>query len=486
MILTKTVFTQWNPKNKKWYEDKKYIFTKWKEEFEVRVEDLQDWSRILIDVQCDGCGEILKNITWANYKRYVKEDEKYYCNRCAYELFGKEKITKIRLDKSKSFYQWCIENNRQDVLDRWDYDLNKLKPSEISYRSQGENFKGYWFKCLDNPEHISERKNIANFVVRKNGNIDCYQCNAIAVTNPELVKHLVNKEDALNYSVGTAEKLLMKCPDCGYEKPITPRRFIKSGLSCPKCSDGFYSEKFLFSVFEQLNLEFKTQLSKITFEWCGDYKYDNYITKINGIVETHGLQHYKENKNWITSLNETQKNDKSKEQLAKVNGIKNYIILDCRKSEMKWIKNSIMNSKLPILLNFKEDDIDWLKCHEFACSSFVKKSCDLWSSGITSTLGIANELKLNRGTVTNYLKQGVILGWCNYNPKEKQKANGILQGGQGSKKVVCLTTGEVFNSLAEASREYNVNNISACCNNKLDFAGKHPITNEKLLWSYCD
>ena len=30
----------------------------------------------------------------------------------------------------QSFYDWCIENNRQDLLDRWDYDLNKKDASE--------------------------------------------------------------------------------------------------------------------------------------------------------------------------------------------------------------------------------------------------------------------------------------------------------------------------------------------------------------------
>ena len=30
-----------------------------------------------------------------------------------------------------SFEEWCIANNRNDLLDRWDYDLNKLIFKEI-------------------------------------------------------------------------------------------------------------------------------------------------------------------------------------------------------------------------------------------------------------------------------------------------------------------------------------------------------------------
>ena len=28
----------------------------------------------------------------------------------------------------KSFYDWCVENNREDILDRWDYELNDCSP----------------------------------------------------------------------------------------------------------------------------------------------------------------------------------------------------------------------------------------------------------------------------------------------------------------------------------------------------------------------
>ena len=54
-----------------------------------------------------------------------------------------------------------------------------------------------------------------------------------------------------------------------------------------------------------------------------------------------------------------------------------------------------------------------------------------------------------------------------------------------SHKVVCLTTGEIFNSQTEGALKYNLksgNNIRACCNIEGKSAGKHPITGEKLMW----
>ena len=55
-----------------------------------------------------------------------------------------------------------------------------------------------------------------------------------------------------------------------------------------------------------------------------------------------------------------------------------------------------------------------------------------------------------------------------------------------SKKVICITTGEKFDSIKEAARKYKISNgrISANCKNKSKSAGRHPITREKLVWKY--
>lgn len=50
MLLTKTILVKWNPSNRKWYESKGYIFSKWKDEFEVKVEDLTNGSHVLVNV----------------------------------------------------------------------------------------------------------------------------------------------------------------------------------------------------------------------------------------------------------------------------------------------------------------------------------------------------------------------------------------------------------------------------------------------------
>ena len=390
----------------------------------VKVEDLTNSSAVFVDCECDGCGKELNGITWYNYNRSVIDNNKYYCQKCA--MNGHKKWV--------SFFEWCYLNLSKKladyILSRWDEELNvdkdgnKISPKDIPYGSAGLNKKGYWFKCLDHPEHLSEKKSINGFTNGKKGSITCKQCKTLSITHPHLIYFLKNKEDAYKYSMGEHKNIMIKCPRCGCEKEMMIYNFIQDGFTCPQCSDGVpYTEKFMFNLLKQLiKIVFINQLTKKVLKWCNNYRYDFYIEKLKGIIcECHGSQHYEEHKGNWQSLSEIQDNDFDKEWLARENGIDNYIILDCRKSELEWIKNSIMNSKLPKLLNFKEEDIDWEQCHEYACNSLVKEVCDLWGNNLQNTLKIAEELKICRTTVTKYLKQGAELGWCDYDAEEESK-----------------------------------------------------------------
>ena len=481
-LITKEVIVKWNYKNRIHYEEKGFIFSKYKDSFLVKIEDLPNNCSDSVDIECDGCGEILENIRWVDYLKCVKEDGKYYCQKCAHNKYK----------KYVSFYEWCYNNLSKEEADkiilRWDYELNIDKNCNAinpKYINHGSN-KLYWFKCLEHINHKSEQKNINSFTNGKQYNIDCNQCKSIGNTHPHLINFLVNKDDAWKYSFGSNKKVLMKCPNCGFEKKRAIYKLIDNGIGCDKCSDGVsYPEKFVFNLFEQLlNDNFQTQLSKKDFKWCNNYKYDFYIDEIECIIETHGMQHYEDKNGHWDSLEIVKTNDRNKEELAKENMINNYIILDCRKSDLNWIKNSIMNSKLPKLLKFKEKDIDWLKCHEYACSSLVKIACDLWNSGIKNLSYIAKLMKLSSASIRNHLKQGVKLNWCDYDSRIA-----LTNKDYQCKKIICLTTNEIFNSILEASKKYKIRkeSISGCCRNDTNkSAGRHPETNEKMVWMHYD
>jgi hypothetical protein len=54
------------------------------------------------------------------------------------------------------------------------------------------------------------------------------------------------------------------------------------------------------------------------------------------------------------------------------------------------------------------------------------------------------------------------------------------------KKVKCVNTGEVFESLTKAGKHYGINSdgISSCCKGKKDYFGK--LNGQKLQWEYID
>lgn len=71
-----------------------------------------------------------------------------------------------------SFYEWCIDNNRNDILDRWDYDLNEKLPNKYTYKSHGE----IYLKC---PRTIhSSEKYVIMSITNMNIKIKCRQCNS--------------------------------------------------------------------------------------------------------------------------------------------------------------------------------------------------------------------------------------------------------------------------------------------------------------------
>lgn len=446
----------------------------------VKVEDLPEQCNIKVTKICDDCGGLCsKNQPYHIIINSRKtSDGKDRCRKCAKKLWKKS----IPYERSLEFF--AKENNMEYLINEFS-NKNNCTPSKI--------FKGtadiYLWNCRKCGNEYD-----AKVVERTNGN-NCPFCsgkrilvgfNDIWSTHPEVAKLFINLEDGYKYTYGSNARKDFRCENCNN---IIRNRVISSiihcGLSCPKCSDGIsYPEKFLMNVLVQLNINFETQK---LFTWSknikhenskisGNKKYDFYIPEIDCIIETHGRQHYDDKNQFERNLDEEQENDKLKEKLSKENKINEYIIIDCRKSELEYIKHNILKSKLNEL--FDLNNIDWLKCHEFACNSLVKEVANLYNIGVKSTYKIAEMLRLDRSTVSkNYLKQAVELGWCNYDPKEAQRNNGSKSSKINKKKVIQLTLENEYMKEWESAREvYNTLNIcykkiSSVCNGKMLSAG---------------
>lgn len=319
------------------------------------------------------------------------------------------------------------------------YKDNKRNLTIIAQEKRGR-YKHYEYKCNKCGCHNwIEESNLLKGVgcPCRTGKIVVKGINDIATTNPELLAYIVDKNDAYTHTYSSTKKLACKCPSCEYERTMSPNQLYAHGFACPRCSDGVsYPEKFINELLAQVSDNYIYQLTKTELEWCDKYRYDFAILDSSCIIEVHGISHYTTN-NFSSlggkTLEQEQENDLNKESLAKLNGIENYIVIDARYSKLDWIKNSVMNSSLPQLLSFQERDVDWLRCHESGLHSLIKVACNYKRlEPEISTTEIAERMGLSTNCIRRYLRQGVILGWCDYDPvKEREKG---LALGRGSHK----------------------------------------------------
>ena len=145
------------------------------------------------------------------------------------------KETKVRY----SFAEWCKDNNHQDWLDLWDYELNNIKPNEVAFRSG----KKYWFKC-SRALHESEQKLLGN-IVSGRSHLFCIKCNSFGQwlidtfgTNAiNAYRSDKNINDWFSIGVHSSKDIWIKCEDKSHpDYRTTPDKFV-SGDRCPVCSN---------------------------------------------------------------------------------------------------------------------------------------------------------------------------------------------------------------------------------------------------------
>lgn len=96
-----------------------------------------------------------------------------------------------------TFEQWCNDNNRFDLLNRWDYEKTGFAPSDITYASA----KPVYFKC-PNGIHESEMRKVY-VITSKNSDQYTFKCK-------ECMEELNIKNDLTNQIYG---ELLVLKPD---------------------------------------------------------------------------------------------------------------------------------------------------------------------------------------------------------------------------------------------------------------------------------
>lgn len=259
MLITKKVMVELRGSNIKYYESLGYEIPRHIDKrgrltipkgtkILVKVCDLPKSSIAIVEYKydCEHNNEIITG-RYCDYIKCVKDDGKIYCKSCSMKLFGKKKRLKTMLKDGKSFEQWCINNNRLDLLARWDEEKNGCKPSEVLYGTRDE----YWFKCDKHPEHHNEKKSL-NAITSGYGSDSCIQCNSImqycidnnCVNELNLKKNYDLGLNLWSISYGSHSiKIWFLCDNeetpyhndfDGYE--MTPNDFINNHR-CPYCSN---------------------------------------------------------------------------------------------------------------------------------------------------------------------------------------------------------------------------------------------------------
>lgn len=339
-------------------------------------------------------------------------------------------------------------------------------------RYTDKNLKAYEVQSLTYP-------NAENYIVSENhlnnGKGCAYKANQRICEENSLYSivrirpYLVNIEESKKMSRNHSKPVLFKCPECGKVEKTKPSTFINRTHPCRICGTGYFPELLFSSINEYYTLGFLAQQtlpnSKMRFDFV------NYKNKI--IVETHGIQHY-ENNEFLNSKR-TKESDANKRKYCKENGY-TLIELDCRESSFEFIISKINNDiRLPNI--YKNDERHILKIMEQNKRYPVKEIISLYVEEGFSTYEIGAKFKITNTTIGNILKR--------HNVK-------LRKGGKvpdNRKRVRCVNTGEEFESTVKASEwcglKYGTT-IGYVCNGGRNYAGRHPITGEKLHWEYVD
>lgn len=359
--------------------------------------------------------------------------------------------------------QTLKENKRNLIIIDREYREKIQKPDEKG-RIYISNLKWYKYKCLicNNEDWIEEsclNKGVGCNACSKYGKKVIPEINSIYAKAPWMMKW-ISEEDAKKYTPQSGSKVKVTCPDCGEEKHVVISKVYRyKSISCKICSDGIsYPEKFMISLLKHLSINFKTQYSP---DYLGNKRSDFYLPDKNVVIETDGGLNHKNGKYHTKSkktLEEYIEIDKWKDEQHKLHGVET-IRIDCFESNMEYIKNNILKSKLKEMFDLSK--VDWLKCEEFALSSRTKEVCEYWNNkkDKETTRGLAEYFNLSQNTIINYLKKGTKLGWCDYNPKEEMAICGKISGENLGRRIlifkddVCLGEFQSISKLIQNSQE---------------------------------
>ena len=208
-----------------------------------------------------------------------------------------------------------------------------LPKKDIKAKTGYSNQKGYKYHCL---ECGYEAENFEYMLIRGKNCPCCINKVIIPEINSIIAKeetrwmaeYFVNKEEAKLNKKKSSKYIDAKCPYCEERKRVNIQTLYEcKSIGCLCSSGSSFGEKLMRSLLENLNINY---VEEYTPRWfgLGLKRYDFYLPEYNTIIEIHGGQHYPGKKKQWRSYEEVHENDMFKFDMAIINGIENYIIIN--------------------------------------------------------------------------------------------------------------------------------------------------------------
>ena len=206
--------------------------------------------------KCIKCNKVEKYVRCNDLKN--RTSHCVCCRKTKYNIIKPQKL------KTISFEDWCNNNNRQDLLDRWDYLLNQYTPDKVSFKSSYR----IYFKC---PQGKHKSRDIILSSITCNDNpCDCKECcleiNSFGVwcenNNPSILSlwdYDLNTTSPYEITYGSNQQFYFKCPRGLHNSRLYKISNITKhnlDIRCKECNSigqwivDHYNEEYLHIVWD--------------------------------------------------------------------------------------------------------------------------------------------------------------------------------------------------------------------------------------------
>lgn len=353
--LMEMIPIKWTTRNKKYYEDKGYKYTKLGDEFFIYLKDLPENSQMRVHVICDceDCTDKDVFTPYRNYNKIVYKNGLYRCKPCSFKENMRLRDEKSRRRLYDLYLMKCSEKGCTPLTSYDDFNgcdtyvkyICPIHGQTETLMSRISNEDAWCYKC--GKMHMAEKCRLTPTQVKqkienknnnvllnaedyinsatKNLKVICGECHKLFITSLSSIENSdgrcfycgcrvfgnmarTTKEQLINLAtideqltilnpddyVDMYTELNFICSECGNVFSAKPYNYLKRGFCrCINCQQYSKGEDIIASVFDENGIIYIRQMR---FDDCRDQKtlpYDFYVPEYNYLIEYNGMQHYK-------------------------------------------------------------------------------------------------------------------------------------------------------------------------------------------------